>query len=322
MEIIRLQHPYHKEQIPKQKIVLALGFFDGVHRGHQAVIRRAKEEAQKRGVPLAVMTFNQHPKILYRNLQAEDVQYLTLLERKLELLRALAVDYLFLVDYTLDFGKQSPQSFVDDYIVGLNAIAVVAGFDYTYGKKALANMETLPVHAKERFDVIEVPELIVDEQKVGSSNIKTLIESNHIENANRELGYAYQTSGVVVHGDKRGRTIGYPTANVQINPQEVLPSVGVYVVRIFVDGTWYQGMASIGYNITFEANRRKTCEVYILDFDRDIYGYHVRVEWLSYLRNEMKFSGIDGLVAQLDADLLQTREYFERNGYGEQNGVG
>ncbi|MBK0348688.1 riboflavin biosynthesis protein RibF [Aerococcaceae bacterium zg-ZJ1578] len=318
MEIIRLQHPYNKNQIPNREIVLALGFFDGVHRGHQAVILRAKEEAEKRNVPLAVMTFNQHPKIVYQNLNPEEVQYLTLIDRKIELLEDLAIDYLYLVDYTLSFGTQSPQEFVDQYIVGLNAVAVVAGFDYTYGKKEIANMATLPAHAQNRFDVIEVPELTVDEQKVGSSNIKELIESNQIEQANIELGYAYQTSGIVVHGDKRGRTIGYPTANVQINPQEILPSVGVYVVKLFVDGQWYQGMASIGYNITFEANRKKTCEVYILDFNQDIYGKNVKVQWLSYIRNEMKFSGIDGLIAQLDSDLVHTKQFFERK--GEQNG--
>lgn len=312
MNIIKLHHPYNQEQIFPGPIVLALGFFDGVHRGHQAVINTAKKIANEKKIPLAVMTFNQHPKIIYHQLDPEEVTYLTLLDRKVELLSALEVDVLYLIDYTLEFGTQSPQEFVDRYIVDLGAVTVVAGFDYTYGKQELANMKTLPEHAKGRFDVIEVPELKNNNLKVGTTNIKDLLANNQIEIANEELGYLYQTSGMVVHGDKRGRTIGYPTANVQINPQEVLPSVGVYVCEIEVDGKWYQGMASIGYNITFEANRKKTCEVYILDFEQDIYGHFVKVRWHHYLRGEMKFDGIKGLIHQLDQDLINTKTYFEQ----------
>lgn len=310
MKIIELHHPYQREIIEKEPIVLALGFFDGVHLGHQEVIRTARRVANQKGLPLGVMTFNQHPKIIYQNKRPEDVQYLTLIDRKIDLLKAIDVDILYLVDYTFEFGSQTPEQFVDAYIVGLNANTVVAGFDYTYGKKELANMQTLPVHAAGRFEVIEVPELLKRDLKVGSTSIKELIESNQIELANEELGYAYQTSGIVIHGDKRGRMIGYPTANIQINPQEVLPSIGVYVVEIEVQGQWYQGMASIGHNITFEKNRKKTCEVFILNFDREIYGQFVRVKWHHYLRDEMKFDGIEGLIAQLDSDLLSTRLYF------------
>lgn len=310
MNIIKLHHPYNKEQIVPGEIVLALGFFDGVHRGHQAVIKTAKTIAKEKNAPLAVMTFNQHPKIIYQDLNPNEVTYLTLLNRKIELLRSLEVDILYLIDYTLEFGMQSPQEFVDRYIVDFGASTVVAGFDYTYGKKEIANMQTLPTHARGRFEVVEVPELKNNNLKVGTTNIKELLTTNQIEKANEELGYIYETTGTVVHGDKRGRTIGYPTANIKINPQEVLPSVGVYVVAIEVRGQWYQGMASIGYNITFEANRKKTCEVYILDFDQDIYGQFVKVKWYHYLRGELKFDGIEGLIHQLDQDLINTKSFF------------
>lgn len=312
MNIIKLHHPYKKEQVIPGPIVLALGFFDGVHRGHQEVINTAKKVALEKKIPLAVMTFNQHPKIVYQNINPNEVKYLTLLDRKVELLRQLDVDILYLVDYTLEFGLQSPQSFVDQYIVDFGATTVVAGFDYTYGKQKFANMSTLPIHAQGRFEVIEVPELKSNNLKVGTSNIKELLLSNKIELANEELGYIYQTSGTVVHGEKRGRTIGYPTANVQTNPQEVLPSIGVYVVEIEVEGKWYQGMASIGYNITFETNRNMTCEVYILDFNQEIYGQFVRVKWHRYLRGELKFDGVEGLIAQLDQDLINTKVFFKQ----------
>lgn len=316
MEIIHLSHPFLQTQIKEKEIVLALGFFDGVHRGHQAVIQKARDLATSHHLPLAVMTFNQHPKIIYQNIDPTSVQYLTLIDEKVEHFENLQVDILYLVDYTLSFGSQSPQAFVDAYIVGLGAKIVVAGFDYTYGKPQEANMTTLPQHAQGRFQVVEVPQLTMDQAKIGSTSIRYLIENKQIATANQELGYIYQTRGMVVHGDKRGRTIGYPTANIQVNPQELMPAVGVYVVEILVGDKWYKGMASIGYNITFEANRKKTCEVYIIDFDQEIYGQAVRVKWHHYLRGEIKFDGIEGLIQQLDQDLINTLAYFEELGHG------
>ena len=311
MEIIKLSHPYSNEEIVQEPIVLALGFFDGVHLGHQAVIRKAKEEAAKRGIKLAVMTFNQHPKIVYSKLDEESMFYLSTNERKAELLTDIGVDILYLVEYTWDFGAQMPQQFVDSYIVGLNAQAIAAGFDYTYGKKDVANMQTLPEHAAGRFDIIEVDQLTINQHKIASTTIRELVETGQIEAANKELGYLYQTSGTVVHGEKRGGALlGYPTANVETASKELLPGIGVYIVEFFVADKWYQGMASVGYNVTFGENRPVTCEVFILDFDRMIYGENVKVRWHHYLRGEMKFDGLDGLIKQLDQDLVDTKAYF------------
>lgn len=311
MEIIELSHPYNDEEIVQEPIVLALGFFDGVHLGHQAVIRTAKEEAVKRGIKLAVMTFNQHPKIVYSKLDEESMFYLSTNERKAELLEGLGVDILYLVDYTWAFGSQSPQEFVDCYIVELNAKAVVAGFDYTYGKKDVANMQTLPEHADGRFDIVEVDQLSINQHKIASTSIREHIETGQIQAANKELGYLYQTSGTVVHGEKRGGALlGYPTANVETSSKELLPGIGVYIVEFFVSDKWHQGMASVGYNVTFGENRPVTCEVFILDFDQMIYGEQVKVRWHHYLRGEIKFDGLDGLIKQLDQDLVDTKAYF------------
>lgn len=313
MQIIQLHHPYSPEDIVDQPIVLALGFFDGVHLGHQAVITTAKEQADALGMPLAVLTFNQHPKIVYEKLSEESIYYLSTVPRKQELLAELGVNILYLVDYTYDFGSQSPQTFVDQYIVGLNAKVVVAGFDYSYGKPGVANMQTLPEHSQGRFDIVEVPQLSMDHHKIGSRTIRSMVESGQLNEANRELGYVYQTSGVVVHGDKRGGAIlGYPTANVQPTEGELMPGIGIYVVEILVNQQWYQGMASVGRNVTFGDNRPVTCEVFILDFDRMIYGEKVKLKWYYYLRGEIKFTGIEGLITQLDEDLVNTRHYFEK----------
>ncbi|WP_124057323.1 riboflavin biosynthesis protein RibF [Vaginisenegalia massiliensis] len=310
MKIIHLTHPYRADEIVNQDVVLALGFFDGVHLGHQAVIQAGRQVADDSGRPLALMTFNQHPKLIFTQVKGDDLKYLTPFTRKCELLNELGVDILYLIDFTYSFGAQSPQEFVDDYIVGLHAKTVVAGFDYTYGKATEANMQTLPQHARGRFDIIEIPQLQIDQNKVGTTSIRQAIKQGRIEEANHQLGYIYQTSGCVVHGFKRGRELGYPTTNIDTPSQELLPGVGVYVVSIWVQGRWYQGMASVGYNITFGQTNQLTCEVYILNFDQMIYGEQVKVQWRHFLRSEQKFDSIEALINQLDQDLVDTKAYF------------
>ncbi|MDE1549056.1 riboflavin biosynthesis protein RibF [Jeotgalibaca caeni] len=311
MEIIYLHHPYQEEEIPNEEIVLALGYFDGVHTGHQAVIRAAKKEAEQRNCKLAVMTFNQHPSIVYKKLDAESMKYLSILDRKIELMEALEVDYFYVIDFTYDFGTLRPQEFVDQYIVGLHAKAIVAGFDYTYGPKTIADMAHLPTYAKKRFDIIEIsPQVAENKEKISSTSIRQALDDGDMQKANRMLGYLYQFEGRVMHGDARGRELGYPTANIKVGKQIRLPKTGVYVVSIEVQGKWYQGMASIGYNITFEENRDKTVEVNIFDFDRMIYGEKVKVRWHHFLRDEWKFSSAQELITQLEKDAVDTKSYF------------
>lgn len=310
MEIIKIHHPYHEDSIPKQPVVLALGFFDGVHKGHRTVINTAKRIAKEKNARLALMTFNQHPSIVFKKVKPEAITYLSTIERKEEFMEELGVDYLYEVDFTSAFASLSPQEFVDQYIVGLNAVAVVAGFDYTYGKKEVASMEHLPGYAKDRFEVIEVGKVTGEGEKISSTRIRQALSDGEIMEANDMLGYVYQTPGIVIHGDARGRTLGYPTANIDVKPNIRLPKVGVYAVRIKVGEEWYEGMASIGYNITFEADRQLSVEVNIFDFNRDIYGEAVAVEWHKYLREEMKFSNIEALIEQLDQDEVDARQYF------------
>ena len=311
MELIEIHHPYDPKVIPSDDVVMTLGFFDGVHRGHQAVIKRAKEEANKRGLKLAVMTFNQHPSIVFQKVDPKTVRYLTTIEQKANIMERLGVDYLYVIEFTSAFAGLSPQAFVDEYIVGLNAKVAVAGFDYTYGKKEIASMEHLPSYAQGRFDVITVEALLDHDLKISSSRVREYLDEGKMTLVSEMLAYDYVTTGIVVHGDARGRSLGFPTANVKTSSSVHLPKDGVYVVEIKVADTWYQGMAQIGHNITFEANRDRTVEVYILDFNQDIYGEQVEVKWLYYLRGEIKFDGIDGLVAQLNEDKQNTSLYFK-----------
>lgn len=310
MKVVELKHPYQELEIINEPIVLVLGFFDGVHLGHQRVINTAREIAEEKGLKLAVMTFDRHPKMIYQDRVPEDYQYVTLAERRLELLESFGVDICYIVEFNHDFGAQEPQAFVDNYIVGLHADTAVAGFDYTYGPREVANMETLLEHASGHFDVMTVPKRATNGHKVGTRYISKDIQEGNIEVANRDLGHIFEIKGKVIHGFKRGREIGYPTANIKAMPEQLLPAIGVYVTEVEVDGVWYQAMTSVGYNVTFDDVKDLSVEAYILDFDQMIYDKIVRVRWYKYLRNELKFDGLEGLIAQLDQDLVDTRAYF------------
>lgn len=309
MEVIRLHHPYQQACIPNEPVVLVLGFFDGVHRGHQEVIKRGREEAKKRGMKLALLTFNHHPSIVFK--KTAPIRYLSSNEQKQHILSDLGIDILYIVDFTSDFSKLVPQQFVQQYIVDLHAVAVVAGFDYTYGPKKIATMKDLPLYAKKRFDIIIVDKKSQFDEKISSTRIRNLIREGDVSKANQLLGRSYEMTGTVIHGDARGRTLGFPTANVFVDQRLCLPKPGVYVVHIKVGNQWHHGMASIGHNVTFEANRPLTVEVNILDFHHDIYGEEVTIQWLERLRSEIKFDSVDDLIQQLNEDEKQTRVYFQ-----------
>lgn len=311
MQTIEIRHPYDEKQIPLEPVVLVLGFFDGVHKGHQRVIAEGRKIAEEKGLKLALMTFNHHPSIVFQKVPAEMMKYLTSLEQKKLLMASLGVEYLYVVEFTSDFASLSPQDFVDDYMVGLHAEYVVAGFDYTYGPREIADMERLPEYAQSRFEIVTVAKETLNGEKVSSTRIREELDAGNLEEVQELLGYTYSIDGMVVHGDARGRTLGYPTANVKIKSTTRLPKEGVYVTEIKVGEKWYPSMGSIGRNDTFEKNRPITVEVNILDFDQNIYGEQVSVRWLHYLRGQVAFDGVDSLIVQLKQDEQDTRDFFK-----------
>ena len=311
MQVIELVHPYAPTQIKPTPVVLALGFFDGVHRAHQAVIETAQKVARKKKMPLAVMTFNIHPAIVYRHVNEASFRYLSTTERKQELMADLGVDILYVVHFNPAFAKLAPQAFVDQYLVALHADTVVAGFDYTYGQRAVANMQTLASFAQDRFEIVTVAEHDYQGTKIGSTLIREELDRGQIDAANQLLGYIYRTTGEVVHGEARGRELGFPTANIAATQPERLPGIGIYAVRMFVRDQWYLGMASIGRNVTFHDDNPVTVEINLLDFNGDIYAETVRVEWHHYLRGEVKFESAAQLIEQLHQDKADTRAYFK-----------
>lgn len=312
MKIVKLKEPYDKNAIVDSPIVLALGFFDGVHHGHQEVIKRAIEKGKSLGVKVAVMTFDRHPKIIFQNIDGEKFKYLTMLDEKLEHFKNLGVDIAYVVKFDENLAYLSPQDFIDKYVVGLHAICVVAGQDYTYGKHDIANMDTISDFAKGRFEIITVDHLQRNNQKISSTQIRKDLDSGNVEAANLLLGYQYENHGTVEHGFKRGRKIGFPTLNVSIPKNERILGEGVYAVKVKIDkdNSWYEGMASIGHNETFGDDLEKTVEINLFNFDKSVYGEKVIVKWYKFLREMVKFDSVEELIDQLNKDKRDTEVFF------------
>lgn len=307
MKVVSIKYPIEEKPV-KEKMVLALGFFDGLHRGHQALIKHAKEIATKKGIPLGVMTFNRHPKEIYQH--DKTFVYLNTLKEKEEKLAKLNVDYLLVVDFDENFSKLKPEEFIDKFLLKLNIDTAVVGFDYTYGPKNIANVDNLLKFVKGRFDIVVEPKHMDDGEKVGSTIIRHAIQNGKIELANKLLGEPYTTSGIIVRGYRRGHKIGFPTANLQIDGDKVIPAEGVYATRTLIDGKWYDSMTSVGYNDTFE-NKELTIETHLFGFDEEAYGKPMTIAWYKFVRANVKFTGIPELRAQLKADQINIQNYFK-----------
>ena len=312
MQVIEVSEPLDLQKIPNEDVVLAMGFFDGVHRGHQAVIQRAKQIAAQRHLKLAIMTFDRFPKIYFRNIDPQAVKYVTPLKQRLKRFEQQGIEIAYVARFDEAMAKLAPQYFVDHFMVDLHAKVVVAGFDYTYGKPNVANMATLPQFAQGRFDVVTVDRQVLNAEKIGTTQIKTALDQSKIEKVNQLLGYRFSFPGKVVHGEARGRELGFPTLNIQPADDQWIPGIGVYAVRVKVDGQWYQGMCSVSHNETFGDNPL-TIEINLFDFSRMVYGQEVEVEWDQYLRAPVKFESVDQLIAQLKQDQIDTQAYFAKD---------
>lgn len=278
--------------------VLVLGYFDGIHLGHQALFDRARRIADQRGLTVTVLTFPESPRLAFSRFQPDLLCHLTSRERRYQLFEEHGVDQLYLIDFTSKFAATSPQAFIKRYIKALQARVVVVGFDYHFG-----NSRATVAELKELFDgeVEVVGEVQLNGEKVSSTRIRQAVREGQVRKANQLLGYCFETRGIVVHGDARGRTIGYPTANLAPIDAVHLPGDGVYVADVEIAGKRYRSMASVGKNITFDGTELRL-EAHIFGFERYIYGERITIYWLEKIREMIKFDGIDALMTQMKED--------------------
>ncbi len=314
MEVISINHPHEINRETMPQIVMALGYFDGVHFGHQKVISTAKAIADEKGLQSAVMTFDPHPSVVLGR-DIKHIEYITPLKDKIGIIASLGIDYLFIINFSREFAHLLPQEFVDQYLIQFNVRHVVAGFDYSYGRMGKGTMETLPFHSREQFDFTVIPKLENNDKKISSTLTRSYIRAGKMEELPLLLGRFYITSGIVIHGDKRGRTIGFPTANIGLDGDYIFPPLGVYCVRFKVMEKWYEGVCNVGIKPTFKNDAQTTpsIEVHIFAFDEEIYGQAATIEWHLYLRKEQKFSSIEELTTQIENDKKAALEYFNKS---------
>lgn len=298
MEVYRGHHLVPK--LPHGAAV-AIGNFDGVHLGHRALITRARELAATRGAKTIALTFDPHPTILFGK---EPQPMISSIERRIELLAEAGADIVVIEPFTRELASKTADAFVDDIVLGaLSARAVVVGYDFSYGQGRSGTTDTLHAHcARGGVEVAIVDAVTIGGEVASSTKIRQHLRAGDLASAKRLLGRHWDVDGIVVHGAKRGREIGVPTANIK--PDSDLPlRAGIYAVTLAVDGEPpMPAVASLGTNPTFVEGGGLILEVHVLDFDGDLYDKHTRTRFVEYLRDEAKFDSIEALVEQIRLD--------------------
>lgn len=312
METIQLSYPFSLQDSPPPT-VLAIGYFDGVHLGHQAVIDRAKSLAERLGAAVGVMTFHPHPREVLG--KGDISHYLTPFQEKREIFERLGVDRTYVIRFDREFASLSKESFVENVLMPLNVKGIAVGFNFSFAKGAEGTAEDLVDLGQGRFEVEITPPIYRDEIPLSSTRIREALSEGRIEMAREILGRPYTFQGKVVHGDHRGRKIGFPTANLLVEEAYFPLDTGVYVVKAFWKENERYGVMNVGYRPTFhDAAVLPTMEVHLMDTNEDLYGLNMEVSVLHRLRSERKFSSIDALVDQIRKDEKEARSWLKSKG--------
>ena len=317
----------HYDDVPAafRGAVVAIGNFDGVHRGHRALIAEAKRQAEARGAPLAVLSFEPHPQEYFRALRQEsgpptgaECFRLTPLRAKARLLAELGVDALFALSFDGEMARRTPEDFVQTVLVtGLGISGVVVGHDFEFGQRRSGNLATLTaLGEKQGFTVTAFDTVTASgDEKISSTLIRQLLKEARPDAAARLLGHPWTVEARVEHGDARGRTMGFPTANMHLG-HCLAPAFGVYAVRVnILEGdravARHDGVANFGIRPMYQVNV-PLLETHLFDFDGDLYGKYLSVELIAYIRPEAKFPNLDALIAQIGADAAKAREILAK----------
>lgn len=292
---------------------ISIGVFDGVHRGHEELVRHLLAEAATRKLTGGIVTFHPSPITVLR--PDVPLSYLESLEQRVELLCQLGVEFVSVLQFTSEVAQVSARDFIRLLVEEANMRLLVVGEDFALGRGREGTAERLREFGEEDgFEVVTVPLLAAGDDRVSSTRVRAALADGEMEEVAELLGRSYTLRGPVVHGDERGRAIGIPTLNVGVSPDRALPPNGVYVTRATLpDGRQFEACTNIGMQPTFDGTRWQV-ETHLLDFEGDLYDAVVSIELLQRLRDEHKFDGVDALLTQIHADLDETRAYFARAG--------
>ncbi|WP_294333896.1 bifunctional riboflavin kinase/FAD synthetase [Chryseobacterium sp. sg2396] len=297
------------EYTSQKPLALSLGMFDGVHLGHKSIIDELIRVGRENHLETAVLTFWPHPRFVFN--PSENLKLLNTLEEKTFLMEKYNIENLFLKEFDEEFRNLTGEEFVRQILVEkLHVKYLIIGYDHSFGKNKSGNFELLQKLSEELdFEVEQMEAINIHENNISSTKIRKALLDGNIREANEMLGYSYSVSGTVVHGKKIGRTIGYPTANIETDCIKLLPKKGAYIVEVFVKDQHYKGMLSVGTNPTVNGEKL-TVEVYILDFNDDIYNEKITVKFRDFLHDEIKFEGIEKLIERLDEDKRLTENFI------------
>lgn len=296
---------------PDTHTAVAIGVFDGVHLGHRTLFQRTIEEARRRGLDSAVVTFRNHPlTVLAPSFRP---QYLMDLESRLQAIKALGIDHVAAIDFTRELSQLRASEFVGRLCAKLNMKALVCGQDFALGKGREGDVPTLTrLGNRHGYELVCQDVIREGDLTVSSTAIREALAEGDAALAMRLMGRPFRLSGPVIVGDKRGRLLGFPTANIQVPPDRALLADGIYATRAMLGSRILDSITYVGSKPTFEDGTRAT-EVYIFDFDEDIYGRILSVEFLALVRSDMRFSGVPELIAQMNKDVLAARKVLAAN---------
>jgi riboflavin kinase / FMN adenylyltransferase len=314
VKVKRISYPLSQDalqDVPDIGQTIAIGDFDGVHLGHRQVIEDARQAGNAAGLATAVMTFHPHPRqVLGSPVYAS---YLTPLERKLIELERLGVDRAYVVQFDRELSSLSPSDFVEQVLIPLGAKRVVVGFNFSFGHKGAGSSQLLAELSKERFRVNIVEPFQLDGERISSTLIRSVLAQGEAARAERLLGRPYEVGGNVVRGEGRGRTIGVPTANLSPDGPYVVPATGVYAVTVrLATGEMLKGVMNVGKKPTFHADLpHPTWEVHLFDFDGDLYGQRLDIQFRHGIRSERKFESVDALIRQIQDDIVRAKTLLQ-----------
>ena len=295
------------------KSILTIGTFDGVHVGHQKILKNLIRTANNEGKKSVLLTFFPHPRMV---LQKENkILLLNTIKEKSSLLEKMGLDYLIIHPFSREFSRLTALDFVRDILVNkLNTSRLIIGYDHHFGKNREGNIHQLKEYSLlYDFKVEEIPAQDIDDVSVSSTKIRTALKDGNLKTANNYLGYHYMLNGTVVSGKKLGGTIGFPTANLEIKePYKLIPKTGVYIIKTHINTVLYTGIMNIGFNPTV-LGKHQTIEAHLFDFNEDLYGKEIMIEFIYFLREEHKFESVKELVVQLNIDKENAISYLSNN---------
>ncbi len=305
---MQIHHGLH--HLPKfRNAVLTIGTYDGVHFGHQQIIRRLHELAQQTNGESILLTFDPHPRLVL-NPKDDKLKLISTIDEKEQLLEPFGLDHLVIAEFSKSFASIDAEVYIEKILVeNFHPKKIIIGYDHHFGKDRKGNIHLLrSLSEKFNYDVEEIPAQTIDEISVSSTKVRSALLDGDILTANQLLAYPFSIKGKVIHGDKIGRILGFPTANIEVsNIHKLIPASGVYAVKIKIDGEYYKGALSIGYRETVFDNSKLTIEVFILDFEKELYDKELDIIFVDYMRPQIKYENWDLLKVQIEKDVEQVR---------------